>query len=183
MANELPRKPIKRVTVPVVSKEVTKETSGETKDRTAQNVLLFFLFLLVSGIVYIAIFQRNYFSDVTSSKSLVADTLAVDTLSVNADSVSSEEYTTIIGQDKSPRVYPAGTRYYLIAGTFIFYPYAEKFRDKMKAEGYEAAIISTGEDRKFHRIYITSSEDGASVRAKRDKLRSSKGMDVWVYAE
>jgi hypothetical protein len=189
MANELPRKPIKRVTVPTVSKEVPKESPEETKDRTSQNVLLFCLFLLVSGIVYIAIFQRNYFSNLSPDKPIAADSTAFkDTLSVNDNSLASEEYTTIIGQDKpskkkNPVVYPAGTRYYLVAGTFIFYPYAEKFRDKMKAEGYQADIISTGENRQFHRIYIESSEDGTSVRAKRDELRSSKGMDVWVYAE
>jgi hypothetical protein len=190
MANELPRKPIKRVTVPTVSKEVPQEPSDETKSRTTQNVLLFSLFLLVSGVVYIAIFQRKYLSDY-SAKPIAVDTSAFkDTVSVNnADSLSSDDYTTIIGQDKpvnnknNPVVYPPGTRYYLIAGTFIFYPYAEKFRDEMKAKGYQADIISTGETRQFHRIYIEASEDGASVRAKRDELRSSKGMDVWVYAE
>jgi hypothetical protein len=190
MANELPRKPIKRVTVPTVSKELPKESPEETKGRTSQNVLLFCLFLLVSGIVYIAIFQRKYFSDFSSNKPVVADSSAFkDTLSVNNDSLASEEYSTILGQDKpsnkkkGPVVYPAGTRFYLVAGTFIFYPYAEKFRDKMKAEGYQADIISTGENRQFHRIYIESSEDATSIRAKRDQLRSSRGMDVWVYAE
>ncbi len=188
MANELPKKPIKRVTVPTVSKEVPKETLAETKDRTAQNVLLFCLFLLVSGIVYIAIFQRKYFDSYSSDVPVAADSSALkDTLPVN-DSLASEEYTTIIGQDKpsnkkNPAVYPAGTRFYLVAGTFIFYPYAEKFRNKIKAEGYQADIISTGENRQFHRIYIESSEDPVPVRAKRDELRSSKGMDVWVYAE
>ncbi len=190
MANETPKKPIRRTTVPTVSKkEVPSKlpsTPGESK--ATQNALLFFLFLIISAIVYLAIFQRPLLSKyIFRKKNPTESTVAVsDTLLENTtDSLSQDEVNTFIGQDKpgAPKVYPAGSRYYLVAGTFIFYPYAEKRRDLLKSEGYEADIISTGENRKFHRVYIQSSEDGAAVRAQRDELRSSKNMDVWVYVE
>ena len=198
MANELPKKPIKRVTVPTVSKEIPTEPLTENKSASGQNIILLLLFLLVSGIVYVAIFQQAFLSKYTSFNSKPTpsiNTVPVDSVTQNTDSLNNEEITNTIGSDRSVKnndaqvennnsvTYPAGTKYYLIAGTYIFYPYAEKCVSRMKALGYDAAIISTGEGRKFHRVYIESSTDGSAVRAKRDELNSSKNMNLWVYAE
>jgi len=191
MANESPKKPIRRAAVPSVSKEKPAKIKQEaTESRKEQNLLLFVLFIFVSGIVYLAIFQKKLFPGYLSSKpSTNAAAAPSDTSSVKEDSTSLNNISTILGDRKDNNennltiIYPEGSKFYLIAGTFIFYPYAEKFRDKMNAEGYNASIISTGENRKFHRIYIESSEDISVMRAKRDELRTSKGMDVWIYAE
>jgi hypothetical protein len=199
MANESPKRPIRRVPVPSTSKKEVPITNSSAKaeSKAGQTVLLLFLFLMVSGLVYLAVFEKDLLAGESSPRSgssgLVSDTTATD--STNS---SDEEVSTVIGENteqntsnserttipnNTPTVYPAGTRFYLIAGTFIFYPYAEKCRDKMKAEGYQAEIISTGDVRKFHRIYIESSEDVAAMRIRRDELKASKGLDVWVYAE
>jgi hypothetical protein len=188
MANETPKKPIRRTTVPTVKKDATKLPVVASESKTIQNVMLFVLFLVVSGIVYVAIFQRPLLSKYLVSKSTSKPKItAADTTSLlNTDSIGAEdELNTFIGQDKPSKnkVYPAGSNYYLVTGTFIFYPYAEKCRDRMKAQGYDADIISTGENHKFHRVYIQSSTDGAAVRAKRDQLRSAGNTEVWVYVE
>ncbi|HWZ21223.1 MAG TPA: hypothetical protein VNW06_01145 [Cytophagaceae bacterium] len=196
MENEPTKKPIKRVAVPTVSKELPSSGSvKEKKSRATQNIVLLLLFLFVSGIAYIVIFQKEFIAQYTSDKP-TAVVVATDTTTQNTDSLSQEETTTIIGGDNSSQNtttdngnnnsvdYPKGSKYYLIAGTYIFLPYAEKCVARMKADGFtDAAIISTGEDRKFHRVYIQASTDGKAIRAKRDELISSKGMDVWVYAE
>ena len=197
MENEPTKKPIKRVAVPTVSKELSSSGSGkEKKSRATQNIVLLLLFLFVSGIAYIVIFQKEFIAQYTSDKPTVVVVATDTTTTQNTDSLSQEETTTIIGGDNSSQNtttdngnnnsvdYPKGSKYYLIAGTYIFLPYAEKCVARMKADGFtDAAIISTGEDRKFHRVYIQASTDGKAIRAKRDELISSKGMDVWVYAE
>ncbi len=192
MANEIPKKPIRRVPVPSVSKDApTKQATLDSESKAGQNFLLFLIFLFVSGLVYLAIFQKELILKYSAPQSLakIDSTISQDSLSDESkDSLALEEVDTFIGQNKKPNnnsstVYPAGTKYYLVAGTFIFYPYAEKCKNKMVAAGYDAEIISTGDERKFHRIYIGSSEDPVEMRTKRDELRNSKGMDVWVYAE
>lgn len=190
MANETPKRPIKRATVPTVPKDKPaklKTPAEQSEGRVKRNSLLFVLFVVVSAVVYLAIFQRPLINKYLLKSNSGEPSVAVlsDTLQSETDSTAiQEEVNTFIGQDKkNPSVYPAGTRYYLVAGTFIFYPYAEKCLNRLKAAGYDASIISTGEPRKFHRVYILSSEDASSVRTKRDELRSSQNMDVWVYAE
>jgi hypothetical protein len=198
MENEPTKKPIKRVAVPTVSKTLPSSGSAKVKkSRATQNIILLILFLFVSGIAYLGIFQKEFIAQYTSDKPTPAIVAAPDsTTTQNPDSLNQEESTTIIGEDNSSQNtvtdngennsvdYPKGSKYYLITGTYIFLPYAEKCVARMKADGFaDAAIISTGKDRKFHRVYIQSSTDGAAIRAKRDELISSKGMDVWVYAE
>ena len=190
MSNETPKKPIKRAAVPKVSKEIPKEVSVESKSNAGQNSLLLFLFIIVSSLIYIAIFQKEFITKYTSKHSIEVSEIIDSADSLNAetiDSTNSEPENTFLGQDDAPvgkaKIYPAGTKYYLIAGTFVFYPYAEKCKRKMISEGFKADIISTGENRKFHRIYLETSEDVTSLRLKRDELRNSKGMDVWIYAE
>jgi cell division protein FtsN len=191
MANETPKKPIRRNTVPAVSKEAQKLPKVEQENNTVQNVVLFVLFLLVSSIVYVAIFQQPLISkylgvkNTAPSAPIIADTTSIEPLN---DSTETEEdvLNTFIGEEKSSpksNQYAVGNNYYLVAGTFIFYPYAEKCRDRLKAQGYEADIISTGENHTFHRVYIQTSTDGAAIRAKRDELHQAGNTEVWVYAE
>jgi len=197
MANESPKRPIRRVPVPSSSKKVgpVTSTNSEKESKIGQTILLFLLFLFVGVVVYIPIFRKDLISDfVSSSKTSSTNKVKSDSTATDSSIVSSEDQvSTVLGENNNnssevnssdiPIVYPPGTKYYLIAGTFIFYPYAEKCRDKYIAEGYEANIVSTGDVRKFHRIYLESSEDVNALRAKRDELRTSKGLDVWIYAE
>lgn len=200
MANELPKRPIQRVAVPTVKKEIPslKEVKKESKDANSslgRNTLLSILLIIVGIVVYVAIFKKEFnsslFSTQTAKKELIesqsSEQTSEDVASIEED--SEEEFSSIIGEDKTPTidgsqvVYPEGSTFYIISGTFIFYPYAEQFRDQMKKEGYKAEIISTGDDRKFHRVFLYSSKDISSMRAQRDKLIDSKGMNVWIYAE
>ncbi len=197
MENDSTKKPIKRAAVPAVSKVLPSESSKTKQSKTSQNIILSLLFLFVSSIFYLAVFQKEFIAKYTSpEKKPATTTLVTDSTTQNTNSLNQEEATTIIGENNASQNtvtesgknnsvdYPKGSKYYLIAGTYIFLPYAEKCVTRMKADGYaNAAIISTGEDRKFHRVYIQSSEDIAAIRVKRDELISSKGMDVWVYAE
>ncbi|HVD96877.1 MAG TPA: hypothetical protein VNB90_01650 [Cytophagaceae bacterium] len=181
MANEIPKKPIRRTTVPAVSKETSaKKPAVKEEGKAAQNFLLFFLFLMVSAIVYLAIFQRSLISNYISGKQDSTKS-ATDTLSTEDSLSHHEEVNTFLGQDN--RTAGTASRYYLVAGTFIFYPYAEKCRDRLKAQGYDADIISTGEKHTFHRVYIQSSEDPAIVRGKRDEMRNAGHTEMWVYGE
>jgi len=197
MANETPKKPIRRAVVPQVKKEIPTITDPSVGNgsKVGQNIVFFLLFLLVSGIVYTAVFKPKFIMDLISEKGTtnnelpISDTTAIVSEDTSYSEEEDEEFSTIIGEERKSKknkngttVYPAGSQFYLIAGTFIFYPYAEQHRDKMKAEGYNAQIISTGEDHKFHRIYIATSNDIASMRAKRDEL-IAKGVNVWIYAE
>jgi hypothetical protein len=199
MADELSKKPIKRVTVPTVSKETPslEALAAENESTIGQNIVFLLLFLLVSGIVYVSIFEKKLLSEYTTSGSNKTTTLLTDSSALeNTESKDYEEISTIIGEDKSTKkgkvnvdkgkdtVYPKGTKFYLIVGTYIFYPYAEKCVTRMRAAGYNPSIISTGENHKFHRVYIESSEDGNAVRAKRDQFLKTDGMkNVWVYAQ
>ena len=192
MANETPKKPIRRVPVPSVSKEAqVNKTIENSENRIGQNILLLIPLIILSGLFYVVIFQKDLLLFFSSSDTAIEKNLQIvvdSTTSENTDSSAYEEVDTFIGGTKETKnnkaiVYPAGSKYYLIAGTFIFYPYAEKFKNKMIAQGYEADIISTGDVRKFHRIYIGSSSNGDELRLKRDELRNSKGLDVWIYAE
>ncbi len=185
MANETPKKPIRRVTVPTVPKEVP--ANGDKKESNAKrNTLLVIFFLVIAVILYLVIFQRpllsKYFPVFSGNEK--SGVVVSDTTAISSDTLSDEEVNTFLGQQNpNAIVYPEGSHFYLVAGTFIFYPYAEKFRDKMTGEGYEAGIVSSGTPRQFHRVYILASEDPAEIRAKRDELRSTHNMDVWLYAE
>lgn len=192
MANETPKKPIRRTTVPTVPKDTPKLPAVESESKAKQNFLLFILFLVMSAIVYVAIFQKSFLSRYVFTSQKKPVIAVTDTTSIQSDTLEEEEeddeLNTFIGQDKpakkkNKKVYPAGSKHYLVAGTFIFYPYAEKCRDRMKAEGYEADIITTGENLKFHRVYIQSSTDGAAIRTKRDELHRAGRTEMWVYVE
>ncbi len=187
MENELPKKTIKRATVPPVSKELASKALNETEGTVAQNVVLFMLFIVVSAIVYMAIFQKEMLSNYTSSSYSNKILTPQDSTGQNEEeTLVKEEDTNVIGQASNGNgalTSPTGSRFYLIVGTYIFYPYAEKCVTRMTEAGYNASIISTGDARKFHRVYIESSEDGNSIRAKRDQLIRSSGLKVWVYTE
>lgn len=201
MAEQPPKKEIKRVTVPKVTKEIPSSVEIESSVISpGTNLLLLLLLLLVGGLTYMAIFNKkelySFFSissyTTTTKTPVSSDTVTVQDLTESDDN----QINTIIGEDNfSPEpskvetsgsafVYPPGSTFYLVAGTFVFQPYAVQYNEKMKNEGYSTKILtSAGTDRNYYRIYLEKSDDIAAIRKKRDNLRTTKGLNVWIYAE
>jgi hypothetical protein len=146
------------------------EAGGQKKGKGVWLWIILVLLLLVLGLLAVLYRQqiKDYFYPATPSA---------------AEAIKQLEEEEILLLEDSGETAMVPGHHYLVAGTFVFYPYAEQCRDKMLAQGYEAQILSSGEPRQFHRIYIESSEDLEVLRARRDELRSSTGLDLWIYSE
>ena len=111
--------------------------------------------------------------DIPTTKTETAESIEKKTTAIAKAEIKA---TSLVAASETKSI---GKMYYIIGGAFGVFENAEKFRDKLIEDGFQAAIIGQN-DRGLHLVSLFSSVDGGSARKELTLIKEKEQSSAWL---